>query len=74
MERRLVELECRHVEQEAAIDALSDIIASQQSQIDSLTHNLAALDRKIANIGADPDLEEGALQPLGQEEMGFDDW
>ena len=47
---RLVDLECRHVEQEAAIDALSEVVATQQQQIDQLEREMRALRRRLGEM------------------------
>lgn len=73
LERRVVELECRHVEQEAALDALSDVIATQQSQIDDLTRSVLSLSGRLLKLAEEAE-PGGEVPEGGQVELGFEDW
>lgn len=59
MEDRLIDLETRFSFQEVTIETLSDLIASQQSQIDALTRRIDGLTLLFERLleGRDPPID-----------------
>jgi SlyX protein len=47
MEERITELELRYTEQQAALQALSDVVYGQQKSIDLLEAQLAVLRKRV---------------------------